>query len=1509
MRGTAFAFNKPFAGTNLTRRSFLSLSGALTLGVTTTSGGSVPDTSLNSFKLIHNEKRAVFLIKGREQWVIDTSLFGGEPILKVRQNEKSVHLQLINANYPGTNLTADFVCDITQSPTSWKMNLRLGLGVMITDVPFEDWLLKKIPAISIINIPQAINTDFGRGHLSFEGIGQASFDPGWMLRISGNKAARLTAGADLDIFCDSVIINLLGANDHSLSSDPSPRRSLITLNRESNKWHFKLPENPAAESIVTINEDVFDVLHIEAGEDSGRSKSHLFLAEAINEDKSIEFRPDKDIAGFGDAPLSIALRQARYAFSLEHKGSEAALIANYFGEAGWVNLGSCAFYIGQSEDDSAQTAQSFQLIFDENKIKSLNFAPRLKKISLPMPGAAVSSPNFAENTQLAFTLGAEQDTPPAKEQIRLNLDRNKKQNWVELPLTSVDILRPEDLLALRFEFINLVLRTRKKKRNFFEILTFKDPKYESHLVRRNVNKPAYIVVHFPQQHIAEEAFFEAADPALSDIPSKPPVKSRLSKPSRLAFQIPDNIPLIHYTLEALLDWTKFKQSVAPTALPPEETTSERLQEPEDSETAIEFPYRLILSPNERAAWAHSLLPVSQTNDSSETPGQQTPNDKSEKIQWTELWHTRLAVRLSDNEIDETNEYFRTLRAIWSPDLGGGNAAPDPCNPGKKPNDPNSAFRMAMDARDRYEIVQLSANFTDFQELDENNQPVPYRPLPVKAQRFMLTSLGAWADLEGAWPTVNFRGQSQSLSVKAWRHLVGMARDQYVRIVYGGYLYPFGHPASLVQVTERKFERPEPNGPVIAYLRQRIYVTVEDPVKTYGNSGLTLDGRKSVDRMMPYRTLKITNLTSPNLDRPESSDIGGAGKCAFWPRVGGRDFLFHLVGTDVAGQPSELNAPAIFVAYVKRHDQVLLEAVKAAYRNSGAGRREMNGQTVAFVPPRQSGDTNYETQILNFDGHLAPPGTISLVSLSPALIAPPQDSCELPLDPEPAPWQAILTDAVIKIPAVEKIIGAAKDLPIVWNDTYLEKGFDLSLPAANIGEVFADIRETLRLSLPESRSVGLIKPDFDISALSRKFGSIGGDIDSLITGTFKPTELFPRNVAKILGIIDLIDVLKSTMTFESEGGGEKVPKVITRTIFDDVGLPEKQESRMQWFPELKEWDGGFVKFKLLPEHALSLEILIITNLREGGATTYELSCALQNFQINIIDAIDINFNRLSFLSRNGQKPDVDVDIGNVGFGAALQIINKLSELLSKSLFGEQGPTILLTESSITASVSIPIPTIAVGVFTLQNIRLSTRLFLPFKGDTPVRLRFAFSERHDPFLVSVTLLGGGGFVAVTLGLDGIEIFEAAIEAGGILTIDIGVAKGSAYALVGIYLVYERGSGVKLSGYQRCGGMLRILGIITISVEFWMGLTYEFDTGIIRGEAKVTVRIEILFFSKEVELRLVREWRTRDRRFLRSVQDGTDEGAPSFEELMSPEAWDMYCDAFASSESECISYESRS
>ena len=122
-------------------------------------------------------------------------------------------------------------------------------------------------------------------------------------------------------------------------------------------------------------------------------------------------------------------------------------------------------------------------------------------------------------------------------------------------------------------------------------------------------------------------------------------------------------------------------------------------------------------------------------------------------------------------------------------------------------------------------------------------------------------------------------------------------------------------------------------------------------------------------------------------------------------------------------------------------------------------------------------------------------------------------------------------------------------------------------------------------------------------------------------------------------------------------------------------------------------------------------------------------------------------------------------------------------------------------------TLAIPAVGVGVFSIENISLSADLTLPFLPPNPLRFRFAFSEREHPFLITVSLLGGGGFFGISLGPDGVEMLEASLEFGANASIDVVVASGNVHIMAGVYLkIDETGNNASLlTGYLRAGGSL--------------------------------------------------------------------------------------------------------
>src|SRR5262245_28211158 len=180
---------------------------------------------------------------------------------------------------------------------------------------------------------------------------------------------------------------------------------------------------------------------------------------------------------------------------------------------------------------------------------------------------------------------------------------------------SASVVRADDLLVLTLDFYNLRLDAAKR--------LLPDGAGDS-----------FIIARFPPQSIAEQAFAEPAFPG--DDPGDPlwgpPVAARAAGESRLVFHLDPALLPLEFSLEPLL--AALSQSAPlvrdrigePPPMPPDGGVA-RFGRLRSQFSAIEAPWRLIISPHSEGRWAHSAQPVKDSG----------------KI---ELWHTRLGVRLA-----------------------------------------------------------------------------------------------------------------------------------------------------------------------------------------------------------------------------------------------------------------------------------------------------------------------------------------------------------------------------------------------------------------------------------------------------------------------------------------------------------------------------------------------------------------------------------------------------------------------------------------------------------------------------------------------------------------------------------------------------------------------------------------------------------------------------------------------------------------------------------------------
>lgn len=1071
---------------------------------------------------------------------------------------------------------------------------------------------------------------------------------------------------------------------------------------------------------------------------------------------------------------------------------------------------------------------------------------------------------------------------PSTAQIRVNprpVEEIKNRPFAARYI-SITLLRQFDLLSLELHYYNFTLtnNTLQKK-----------------------GSPAYVVVIFQPQSMSEQAWKEEQNSIES-----PTVPGRMliGGESRLVFSVPDDITSIPLDVKELLAWEKYslvvnerakqpagRRIINPTLNPKIDklqkkinsvsrlkkavsgrgiTKDERMilnmqmvqaerssradaivnvrdnlsiliKDPvgplTELETSIEVPMRLYLSPTAIAGWNH----VKKLN-----------ADKGilkETNRLFELWHTRMGTKTKNGLIDEsslTNEQ-RIVRALWADDAKKNYKDP------VLAKDDNFLGLTSMSNKDRHRIVHESSNF----------QIPGFVPPPIKAYKLFLTTLGAWLDsellverkkLEAA--NVLFGTDNNALNLLKWRHIETLGREHYVEIVEAGNIMPFGHEAVLIKITERKPHA----GTGTAANFQRMIVVITETIKDYNY-------RDSNGEFMNFSFSKVEMITTttPLLDFNKKKLVDVADMVAtdqFVIRSSNQDVPFKIKAEDLDGNFIDFIMPLAFVSTNvlgnANNRTKLIDAYNAGFNISGSS--NLKGQKFTLAPKINNGaDTAYVASEISF-------GARNYTNTN-----------------EPQGFLPILKQANIIEPSYQRLTGIAQPVSVSLEDDN------------NKGHVFAkfNFSQPVNFAGQSDKTGGMATPNFNLSGLSKLAGAFGGDISKFKNAAASADDFFNVNNLpdpKLFGVFKLSEILNFV-------SGDMSSYDISKPLLDRVPkIPNltTEETADEYItsyvikPELKNIDLGFVAF--VKKGGSKFSIVTQAKVKKKNPTAapqFGTDATLTAFKIAILKGlINIDFNKISFVTEAGKKADVSVEMANpcVVFGGALSFINNLNSLIPSDGFSDP-PYLDVSLTGIKCGYSLAIPNVQMGVFSLSNMTLGAEVNLPFTG-APLTFAFNFCTRQQPFCLTVSFLGGGGFFGMEIDLHGIRMIEASLEFGAAVSLDIGVASGGVSIMAGIYFKMELKDGhnsTTLTGYVRINGSMCILGLITASIELYMALTYLIDKEKAYGEATLKMKIEILFFSASVTLHTQRTFKG----------SGKD---PNFQMAIKENEWLEYCAAFA-------------
>jgi hypothetical protein len=948
------------------------------------------------------------------------------------------------------------------------------------------------------------------------------------------------------------------------------------------------------------------------------------------------------------------------------------------------------------------------------------------------------------------------------------------------------------------------------------------------------------------------------------------------------------------------------------------------RKPLAGETAIEAPFRLFISPSALNGWIHAPRPVV------------APADRMR----IELWHSRLGVRSvgSNGEIsvDERNQPQKAIRAIWARDL---EAQPVPTDNGH-----NHPFRQSLKASDRIIFVRQSA---------ETLTKPTVKPEPVTVRALALSSIGAWLDLYGQWDTKPYAARGLSVR-QSWDHIATVGRDQYVRVATPGYLFPFGHSAVLITITERKikeFSAPQ------ARMYQRDFIVVSEPARYY------------TGRDLPFSEVRLDPLVTPDLQDPNKPgpEVLKPGEL-FWPNDSSGLFRWKLHARDQEGKAVRIHAPLLFVAQNITDAAAITTAYEAAGRNVVDGR----GQSIAYAPPKKSGDTSNETATLTFLGM-----------------------------PEFGTSTPHLQEASVVLAAMRHLTPSSGPVTVEYAAPYRNGGFG---GAGNPGDVFLDVTSATQVTFGSTEhSGGFIKPDINVGALSRVIG-LAGDSATVAANTFNPAAFLGSALPKLFGLFDLIELLDTAGAPLDLG---KAPNFVTETLNRIAGLLDdltRLEAVLADAAAATDGAAAAQYNNLKTEVATQLPLLQsgLTNLLSlNGASQIAdvtakvkapldalaamataLKSAIASFPTS--PGIKTRLDRLSsalnpVLADAGLLNDVLSFVNGLAGGGEFRarlewkpklkswkgVFNPPADGLTlavevrASAKGEAGVDVFaeLRDFNLRLMPGAPLveadfkriafrggsnrkPEVDVVFIGLKFVGFlsfieTLKELIPLDGfSDPPFLEVSSEGVTAGFTVNLPNVAIGVFSltnlslsadtripflgkSVTVGfsfctrerpftlavafLGGGGFFGIRLSPQGLEVLEMSLEFGAIVALdFGVASgsvsamagVYIRleGDAGSLTGYFRVRGEVDVLSLISACIELYMSLTYEFNTGKLIGRAEISVTVKVLFFSGSVSIAC-------ERKFAGSNGDPTVAQMLDFQPNDgSSKPWDDYCLAFA-------------
>ena len=231
-------------------------------------------------------------------------------------------------------------------------------------------------------------------------------------------------------------------------------------------------------------------------------------------------------------------------------------------------------------------------------------------------------------------------------------------------------------------------------------------------------------------------------------------------------------------------------------------------------------------------------------------------------------------------------------------------------------------------------------------------------------------------------------------------------------------------------------------------------------------------------------------------------------------------------------------------------------------------------------------------------------------------------------------------------------------------------------------------------------------------------------------------------------------------------------------------------------ELDSFPGNDPIFQPGPNTRLTLQARTTINLLPDAFGHLKTELAVHGemgpFAIALLgsrfDVVTLFFDGLSFNSGSGRSPDFKVRFRDVKMGQKAKFLEQLQSYLSPKGGGFYLRFLAGGAPGIEAGYGINLGVIGVGTLSFSNVVLNAAVRLPFEQSADARFIVSIGRSDAPFLISSTIFGGGGYLALIANTQRFVGFEASFDYGGVAAFGFGPLQGIGRLTMGIYLHKE-------------------------------------------------------------------------------------------------------------------------